>query len=898
MTVYPLPRDNSPGPNKMIEKRLLSVIVSLMGKILVSLLLVFCPCMLSGAGQADKATNKEAVVESFFQKGVTFYIQRDFQSATTEWQRVLELEPAHQKAKIYFERAYEKYQDMEKNFYFGLDSYKKGECQPAVDYLKKTLLINPRHKKALYYIQLAYDCLQVRVVIQEEPSAGAKKTGAMNLSTDREITLYAAGYDGSGNFIGPVDVLWKSTGTLDPITNREKSSAIKFAPSTFDTSGTIVAELDEKTRAETGKLKVEMGKLAAVRILDGSFGLGEPVKKIEMTADDTVQLYAAGYDRNGNFIGDVPVDWKTEGDLQALEAGNTSAFLFQPVKAASGRIVVKARNGFVAVLSNVIVRPGKLDYVQIEYGPERDNREVYSLNLTTDETAVFYSAGYDRNNNRIGSVKCDWETTQTLDPVALADADRFTFMPRKAKSRGTVRIRKKNAQGDETGLITILPGKAQFIAIVSSPLSNADVLNGLAVRAGEEISLYAAGFGASKNMLGLYEADWKVRSTDFSTNLMKKNRFRMTLTGAPRRLRIDLSHSKIRAQTNFLLDILPDAARRLHVSDVPGRAVEDKIVVRADAPRKFYAFFTDRFGNIIEGPCVWSLKDLSGSLSGEESQENLFTPDRTGEGEIRALSRDIPRGASERLSGAARVKVVPGALRDLALYRGTERIEKDLALSPAKRYTLFSRGLDGSGNVISNISCEWSAEDPKTNFFSGVQGSSLAVYFARPVTNGVISLKNGDLRKDVSFTVVPGEAALIVEAETQRMVSRTESENLVNYYVYNGDTLSLIISRILQLPYVWNRVRPFILAVADYNGINDTDLIFPRQRIKVPYFTIESDTTKEDLALKIFGSRDKKDMIKIFNKPGEAVSAGDRLFLINEEFLRTGNLVFTNTLVK
>ncbi len=95
--------------------------------------------------------------ETIFIKGLNYYIKREFKTAAEEWKKVLDRNPAHTRAKLYMEKAYQKYNDMEINFYTGLGLFLKEKYCECIPYLKKTLMINPRHQKAIYYAKLAYN---------------------------------------------------------------------------------------------------------------------------------------------------------------------------------------------------------------------------------------------------------------------------------------------------------------------------------------------------------------------------------------------------------------------------------------------------------------------------------------------------------------------------------------------------------------------------------------------------------------------------------------------------------------------------------------------------------------------------------------------------------------------
>lgn len=99
-------------------------------------------------------------VEAVFTRGLSYYIQREFKKAALEWKKLLDRNPNHSRAKIYMEKAFTKYNNMEINFYKGLDLFNKEKHREAIPFYQRTLMINPRHLKAIYYLELCYRMLK------------------------------------------------------------------------------------------------------------------------------------------------------------------------------------------------------------------------------------------------------------------------------------------------------------------------------------------------------------------------------------------------------------------------------------------------------------------------------------------------------------------------------------------------------------------------------------------------------------------------------------------------------------------------------------------------------------------------------------------------------------------
>lgn len=575
-----------------------------------------------GIGEKDK------IIDQYFMEGINFYLKRDFKNASELWKKVLELQPTHNRAKIYFEKAFQKYQDMEINFYHGLYYFTKEKYNDAIKYFKKTLLINPKHKKAIYYLELDYKFLQVNLKIVQKPEKGAPEVKSLNITTDDEIILYAIGYDGLNQYLGLIKVNWKSTGTLDSIFQKEKTASIKFALDTFDTSGFIIAFLNKEIKTQTGKINVKKGKLKYVKIMDSPDFIGKNVQAIEtidIPAGKIKKLYAAGFDKKDIYIGDVPVNWKTVGGIDKIKLRNSSELSFQSKQAGKGRIVARAKNKFVVIISNVTVCPGKLSYLQIEDAKADKGKEIYDIQLTTDDTKIFYSVGYDAFDNLIGNIEARWYTTGTLEQFNTYNMKTFTFSPKTADVYGTIKAEKPGVIGDETGIIKILPGKAEKIYVIKTPGKNAAALKKLIIKAGEKKKIFSAGFNEDNRFLKLYNVKWKIQSEKILREI-KKNTVNLHYSKAPQDIIINLYHPRIDCQTNFIVSVIPAKMDKIGLMSISDNILITNIILGYHKKVKLRTVALDKMYNYIKDiEANWQIPGKMEILKDDYSITNVLT---------------------------------------------------------------------------------------------------------------------------------------------------------------------------------------------------------------------------------------------------------------------------------
>ncbi len=88
---------------------------------------------------------------------------------------------------------------------------------------------------------------------------------------------------------------------------------------------------------------------------------GKVVGDTVITTDQTLVLYAAGYDGSDTYISDVSVDWSTTGTLDS-QTGTGTNFTFDPSTVGAGRIVAHHSSATDDTTGTVTVNPGALHH--------------------------------------------------------------------------------------------------------------------------------------------------------------------------------------------------------------------------------------------------------------------------------------------------------------------------------------------------------------------------------------------------------------------------------------------------------------------------------------------------------------------------------------------------------
>jgi hypothetical protein len=197
--------------------------------------------------------------------------------------------------------------------------------------------------------------LVAKILIRNAAQGSGTAVGDISLTLDESITLYAAGYDQFDNFSRDILANWSMTGDLDSPSPGIGTFTV-FDPVTPNTSGLIVADSTGLTPDSTGTITV--GSIASIKIRDAANGLGNEVTNVSITADDSLTLFAAGYDAGNNFVGDVQADWSSLGLTPAISEISVLSVVFSPTLAPVTGSITAVHQTAGSAVANVTVAPG------------------------------------------------------------------------------------------------------------------------------------------------------------------------------------------------------------------------------------------------------------------------------------------------------------------------------------------------------------------------------------------------------------------------------------------------------------------------------------------------------------------------------------------------------------
>lgn len=375
------------------------------------------------------------------------------------------------------------------------------------------------------------DVTVASVKIRNAPGgAGDDLTNSsFTITADEVLTLYAAGYNAGGDYLGDLEREWSLTGTLEsanptPVT----TDRFVFNPTKAYVSGKIQARDEFNSGPLTGDITVDPGafdhymikKFIEVKggddyfteLLDDTLKIGE-----------SLEVYAYGFDADNNPLGPTAARWKigsgeTNGYMEPdTNSAATTQATFYPEKV--GYCIIRAfspddRNNYDE--SGIItVAAGEPHHLMLTTEPEGRGDEISDMMLTTDQTLRIWASAVDSLDNFAGQATPKWGIIGSLDTTfSLTDQSSYIdFTPETAGTSGKIYIYHPADlfPGDTTGTLTIQAGDPHHLRIALGESGNSRILGDTSLTVGDDtLTLHAAGYDVDDNYTGDVSVTWKV----------------------------------------------------------------------------------------------------------------------------------------------------------------------------------------------------------------------------------------------------------------------------------------------------------------------------------------------------------------------------------------------------
>ena len=593
------------------------------------------------------------------------------------------------------------------------------------------------------------------------------------MTADDTYQVWAAGYDGDGNYISDINCDWATTGTLDGVAGTNVNT-ITFAPVTAPTSGTITAA-DTATGTftdATGTITVNVGALASIVIEDAAGGTGTEVDTHTMTADDTYQVWAAGYDADNNYISDVNCDWGNTGNLDAVTDTNTITITFDPVTAPTSGTLTAQDTGtgaFTDATGTITVNVGALDSITIEDAAGGAGSEITTHTMTADDTFQVWAAGYDADGNYRQDEPCDWTVTGTLDAQTATNVNTFTFDPSTAYTSGTITATDfvGGTINDATGQIDVDPGALAFIVVRDQSDGAGTAMPAHTMIADDTYQVWAAGYDAEWNYRQDEPCNWATTGTLDGQTANGVNTFTFNPSTAPTIGTFTATDSVGGTITNATdtITVNPGALNYILVRDASGGAGSEVTThtMTADDTFPVWAAGYDAENNYRQDEnCDWA---VTGNLDTQTSTNtNTFTFNPSTAPTVGTIiAADTATGTFTDNTGL--ITVNPGTLaqviiRDAPGNGGSEVTTHTMTADDT--YQVWAAGYDAEANYLGHdVNCNWGT----TGTLDGQVANDVNTFTFDPVTaptGGTITAGNTSNAgiNDATGTITVNQGAL------------------------------------------------------------------------------------------------------------------------------------------
>ncbi len=303
--------------------------------------------------------------------------------------------------------------------------------------------------------------------------AGSEVT-TPSITADQTYTVYAAGYDPYGNYIGDQSVTWTGTGVCSSNLSPAAGTSTTFTAVTSGT-GTITADHASVTDDVTGTITVGVGAAASFVVTTEHSGTETAGTSFSMTltAKDGDGNTATGYTGAHSIAwtwtatnspgGTAPT--KPSDGSQTFTAGAAIISGFTLVNSGETPTITASASSVNGTSAAITINDAVLNYVKVEDAADGAGSEVTIYGLTADQTYTVYAAGYDFYGNYISDQSVTWIGSGVCNSNLSPTSGTSTTFTAVTAGTGTITADHASVTDDTTGTITVGVGAAaSFVA--------------------------------------------------------------------------------------------------------------------------------------------------------------------------------------------------------------------------------------------------------------------------------------------------------------------------------------------------------------------------------------------------------------------------------------------------
>ena len=548
----------------------------------------------------------------------------------------------------------------------------------------------------------------VRIKVLRGATGNTEEAQDVPLTTGEFFDFHASSFDGDNNRIGDVNVTWR----LSSVIGNLSSNFGKTTRFTATTAGNTVLTATDPLLGEdaTGTISVASGALTEIRIVRGPGGTGGPrVGSLNLTTDDVLQVHAAGYDANNNYLDDYEVDWRVSNGIGVFEVTRGKVTTLTLTRPGTGKIFADHVSAPDDSTGNLIVSTGALHHIKILAGATGLTSIVEDDTLTTDENLPVHAGGFDADDNHKGDVSVAWSITgTTIGTLSSLNGTATTLNPNKV-GVGAIRAVHASAGSDLTGSITVEPGNLAAIRIAVGQTGNRAALNDTSMSTDDFLTMHVAGYDNDGNYIRDESVTWTSAGLTPAVNATGTTiTFQPTL--APSSGLIRATHATVGFDETGTISARVGRLHHVVVLSGPNgeQAPQGDVTLQPGQTLQVHAGGFDAKNNYIQDEIVnWSLDGSNGNLSASSGFSTIFTAVRANQtSSIRATHTNAAIAGDN--SGV--IDVREGNVNSIVLRTAPNNggaVFNTLTMSADDEVTIYAASYDVGGNYIGDRTVTW-----------------------------------------------------------------------------------------------------------------------------------------------------------------------------------------------
>jgi len=547
------------------------------------------------------------------------------------------------------------------------------------------------------------------------------------MQADETYDFDAAGYDADGNEVPGAVFTWDTNASLGVV-----NAVGVFNPGDV---GTWAVNATNNSVVGTAIVTVEPGAITTINVNPATH---------TMTADETFDFDAAGYDSDGNLISGLTFVWSTNDTSASVDANG----LFDA--ATAGIWAVNATNGGITGTALVTVTPGELASIVVTPADGTYN---------ADQEVQYAATGYDADGNLNTTWAGTWAVT---DPTGDINGTGYYY----ANTTGTWTVYCNSTAPAVSGFtsVTVTPGSVASV-VVTPEFEN--------VSADDTVAYAAIGYDADGNVIPGMVFNWSV--DDATASMDADGTFHPHDAGS---WNVTAENSTITGTAQ--VNVTAGAPATIELGPWPSM---DRVAGPGDEHFTYTIF--DIYGNENStAPVAWSVTNVTAEGSFNSTEQNLTWGTKAGYGFV-----NIQSGAA---GNTTQFNVTPAALNFIT-------VDPAGPLTQANNTSRFFRayGFDQYGNARGLVNVSWSVENNLGSFAPATDANTTSFSATLAGMGNVTANLSGVANATVFITVLDQPVAYIMVeylngTEVGALFNTTDDDSLVLYArAYNATGLDL-----------------------------------------------------------------------------------------------------------